>query len=176
MSCTHLACIECQYGEPFKKPTSIFTTYEPLKRLAAACDHKKHQSVLRGSEKVEVVSADGIARVITVPKAQRAGAYPCRLANFWAQIVSPLCVGKNRDTDTIASQCEHELWTCSKAAKNCCQQIPAGSQFGSHLQQFRQEIPTGEAAVVFGQHTAKEAIQRRRRQKKQKQTSREHSA
>lgn len=74
----------CQYGEPFKKPTSIFTTYEPLKRLAAACDHKKHQSVLRGSEKVEVVSADGIARVITVPKAQRAGAYPCRLANFWA--------------------------------------------------------------------------------------------
>ena len=166
----------CQYGEPFKKPTSIFTTYEPLKRLAAACDHKKHQSVLRGSEKVEVVSADGIARVITVPRPQRAGAYPCKLAIFWAQIVSPLCVGKNRDTDTIASQCEHELWTCSKAAKNCCKQIPAGSQFGYHLQQFRQEIPTGEAAVVFGQHTAKEAVQRRRRQKKQKQTSREHSA
>lgn len=40
----------CRYGEPYKKP--IYTSELALMQLQRTCCHKKHQTVLRGSERV----------------------------------------------------------------------------------------------------------------------------
>ena len=44
-------CLDfCRYGEPYKKPTTIYTNVDGLQNLEMLCNHVRHAVVLRGSE------------------------------------------------------------------------------------------------------------------------------
>ena len=94
----------CMYGEPYKKPTRIFTTMEEMLELAKRCCHRKHHTVLRGSE---VVKIDGKSQ--TVPKTQAAGQYPLKLTRRWAQVIKHRCGGCGPNTNLLLLQFSNEL-------------------------------------------------------------------
>ena len=147
----------CQYGEPYKKPTKIVGNYEGLLCLAAKCNHKFHNVVLRGAETVE---QNG--KRVSVPKTQRAGAYPWLLVEKWAQVVVPFLVAESRDSNFLFSQMCHDLDTAAKEKKNRRQQIQAITQPGPHTAEIEKQIGPIEKVVVFGQHSNREAEARQK--------------
>ena len=147
----------CQYGEPYKKPNKIVGNYEGLLCLAAKCNHKFHNVVLRGAETVE---QNG--KRVSVPKTQRAGAYPWLLVEKWAQVIVPFLVAESRDSNLLFSQMCHDLDTAAKEKKNQRQQIHAITQPGPHTAEIEKQIGPIEKVVVFGQHSNREAEARRK--------------
>lgn len=147
----------CQYGEPYKKPTKIVGNYEGLLCLAAKCNHKNHTVILRGSETIE---QNG--KHVSVPKTQRAGAYPWLLVEKWAQVIVPYAVAESRDSNLLFSQMCHDLITAAKEKADRRQQIQTLSQSGPHTAEIEKQIGSIEKVIVFGQHTNKQAEARRK--------------
>lgn len=77
------------YGAPHKKPTALLTNIGALTVLGRQCDHSHRHIQLRGSERVFV---DG--KWVTQSKTKRAGEYPAKLCQQWAQIVQDTLVGR----------------------------------------------------------------------------------
>jgi hypothetical protein len=152
----------CMYGESYKKPTTIFTNVEGLQILAAACEHRRHGEVLRGSEQVR----DG-SRLTNQPKTKQAGAYPIQLVDKWALCVLELVERKSRDRDILAIQYEYELRCICKKGKARSGAISDGSANHFLCKQLEGIQPEGLKALVFGQHTIEEAEKSRRCQKEQ---------
>eukprot|EP00435_Cladocopium_sp_Y103_P009898 s3109_g2.t1 len=73
----------CQYGEPWKKNTTIVTSHEPLCELERKCNHGKHAVWLKGQ--VQVKKPDGTARYVN--RTALAGAYPAKLVEAYAGIL-----------------------------------------------------------------------------------------
>lgn len=74
----------CQYGEPWKKNTTIVTSFQPLSQLARSCNHHSHEVWLKG--KVQVKKPDGSARYVN--RTALAGAYPRQLVVAYSKILS----------------------------------------------------------------------------------------
>ena len=149
----------CEYGEPFMKPTSIFTNFPELVKLGRRCTHKKHSTVLRGSERVKVDN-----HWVTAPRTRRAGAYPLELVKLWAQIIRPVVSHANRDTSCLVSQWRHELFSAcqKKEVRRGAVSVPVEWDFLSKA--FNEQIGgQGHRNILFGQHSAQE-VQKRRRQ------------
>ena len=154
--CSHRQCVDldfCGYGEPYKKP--IYTSELALMQLQRTCCHKKHQTVLRGSERVFQHGT-----WMTQPQTQRAGAYPWQLVREWAQVMSPMLAGANRDNLVLEQQCEHDLVAIQKT-KNTGGQVQTPSQLYQLTQRCDRQMPGFLKTIVFGQHTAEEANRRR---------------
>ena len=74
----------CEYGEPWQKYTTLATSVQPLQALGCGCSHKSHAVRLRGQ--VQVKKHDGTARY--VDRTALAGAYPVKLVNLYADVIS----------------------------------------------------------------------------------------
>ena len=146
----------CQYGEPYKKPTSIFTSCSLLSTLSRHCNHRRHSTVLRGSERVMVEG-----KWTTQPKTRRAGAYPWMLVKEWAQVISQFLGLANRDSQIFEQQCEHELVTASQKTKDRRQSVQADAGFEELVTKLEQKSEKPLDQIVFGQHTNAEAHRRR---------------
>ena len=146
----------CMYGEAFKKPTTIISSSERISILARQCCHRKHAVVLRGSEQIVV---DGKCK--TVPKTQRAGAYPFELCASWAQEFGVFVSRCKKEFQIISDQFHHELVSAAKAKKDRRKQIQATPGIDAHLQAFAEQGVKVEQLAVFGQHSQKEAQERR---------------
>lgn len=151
----------CQFGEPFKKPTSLFTTCSPLSSLSRHCNHRRHSTVLRGSERVMV---DG--KWTTQPRTRRAGAYPWMLVSEWAQVIAQFLGVGSRDSRILEQQCEHELVTASQKTKDLRQPAQANAGFDVLFTNLEHETDKPLDQVVFGQHSNAEANRRRSKAKK----------
>eukprot|EP00438_Fugacium_kawagutii_P022823 Skav218923 [mRNA] locus=scaffold2031:18320:23007:+ [translate_table: standard] len=151
----------CQYGEPYKKPTSIFSTFAALQQLEARCNHVKHSTLLRGSERVLI---DG--KWVTQPKTKAAGAYPYKLVERWATILLPEVQRDSQYTAALAEKAEHELQCSCQKTKVGSRPILARTGTDSLLIKYERIQPGGIEAVVFGQHSNEEARTRREQQVK----------
>lgn len=152
----------CEYGESFMKPTSIFTNFPELVKLGRRCTHKKHSTVLRGSERVKVDN-----QWVTAPRTRRAGAYPLELVNLWAQIIRPIVAHANRDSSCLISQWRHELFNASQKKKARGGSIPGPVEWDFLSKAFNCQIGGQEHKnVLFGQHSSQEVQKRRRRLQK----------
>ena len=158
----------CRFGEPYKKPTRIYTTDLALMQLQRTCCHKKHQSVLRGSERVFQHG-----KWHSQPKTQRAGAYPWQLVKKWAQVMSPKLAGANRDNHVLEQQCENELVAIQKA-KDSGGQVQTSAQLYQLSQRCQRKMPGFLTSIVFGQHTIEEASRRRLQAQKFNKIAEDH--
>lgn len=144
----------CRFGEPYKKPTRIYTSIPELKSLGRLCIHKKHQVVLRGSE---VRLIDGVKR--SVPKTQAAGAYPLELSKQWAQIGALFLDVASRDSELLDIQWRHELLQCCAKRQLPEESIQTSSPKLFHVQKLGQ----AKDLIVYGQHSSQEAREKRHR-------------
>lgn len=158
--CPSVVCVHLdfrQFGEPYKKPTMIVGNYEGLRCLAAKCNHKSHNVTLRGSETIE---QNG--KRVSVPKTQRAGAYPWLLVEKWAQVIVPFVMAESRDTNLLFSQMCNDLVTAAKKKTDRGQQIQTLGQSYPHTAEIERQIGPIEKVIVFGQHSNKQAEARRK--------------
>lgn len=156
----HVPLDFCQYGEKFRKPTSIYTNIPELACLEKHCTHRRHDSALRGSE---VVMVNG--KKVSQPKTRNAGAYPLQLVNVWAQSVSHLLAHASRDADLVRRQLEHELTSRYQEGKAGAKQIQSSAPNFHWFSKFQQQIGDPYRFAVFGQHTKQEAETRQLRWK-----------
>eukprot|EP00438_Fugacium_kawagutii_P021633 Skav219591 [mRNA] locus=scaffold1719:13998:17447:+ [translate_table: standard] len=154
----HVPLDFCQFGEKYRKPTSIYTNFPDLAILERHCNHRKHDDVLRGSE---VVAVNG--KKTSQPKTRNAGAYPWQLARLWAQAVSHTIAHATRDTDIARRQLEHELTGRYKEGKAGTKQIQSTAPDFFWINSFKQQVGDPHRFAVFGQHTKKEAKERQQR-------------
>ena len=82
--CFYVILPMCEYGEPWQKYTTLATSVQPLQALGCGCSHKSHAVRLRGQ--VQVKKHDGTARY--VDRTALAGAYPVKLVNLYADVIS----------------------------------------------------------------------------------------
>ena len=141
----------CRYGEPYKKPTIIFTNHLELQLLERQCNHKKHAVVLRGSE----VVTEGNSRQ-SVPKTRAAGAYPLLLVERWAQVIDSVVSRVSRDSELLDLQWQDELKKCVPQRHFSVQQASSSPVKLSRVETLGEV----QNLVVFGQHTSQEAAQR----------------
>ena len=156
-------CIDldfCMYGELYKKPTRIYTSESSLVCLGRRCNHKRHATVLRGSERVFQNGG-----WISQPKTQRAGAYPTELVKRWAQAMSPCLAPSNRENRMLEQQCEHEL-VAVKETENPGKQIQTVDQLCRLTKSCIRKMPDFLETIVFGQYTNAEASRRRKKAQK----------
>lgn len=151
----------CRFGENYMKPTSIFSNLGDLQKLEKRCNHKKHDEVLRGSERVFLNG-----HWTTAPRTQRAGAYPLELVATWAQIISPAIVIDSRATDELDLQWRAELNYASSTRSNKAKSVQSPAGWLSITERFEEIIPQGIDTIAFGLHTTKEESRRRRKAKK----------
>ena len=147
----------CRYGEPYRKATRIHTNNPDLLTLKKGCNHKKHDIVLRGSERI---IENG--KKISVPKTKNAGAYPYELVKVWAQILGPdLCL-PHRDAQTNIAQCFQDLFAATTKGKYLSQSLQTASEIDPHFDFIKSGISTPQSGVVFGQDSNKEAARKRK--------------
>ena len=148
----------CRYGEPYRKPTRIYSSSDFLAPLQKSCNHKKHAEVLRGSEKVMV---DGIAKY--QPRTVRAGAYPYKLVEAWAQLLEEHVSLASRESRVVCSQFANELKSAAcKAGSVGKQQIHTAPAVDIHFEKVQQHIKCPQQAFVFGQDNTNTAENKRR--------------
>ena len=140
----------CRFGEPYKKPTSIFTNFSALSVMQRSCNHRRHQTVLRGSQ---VVTLQG--KRVSVPKTQAAGAYPLQLAHIWAQTLIDTLGKASKDSELLNLQWTDELKKCVSRRKVSSKSVQSASPKLCHVEQ----IGEAQKFVVFGQHTNSEAAE-----------------
>ena len=127
----------CRYGEPYRKATRIHTNNPDLLTLKKGCNHKKHDIVLRGSERI---IENG--KKISVPKTKNAGAYPYELVKVWAQIIGPdLCL-PHRDAQTNIAQCFQDLFAATTKGKYLSQSLQTASEIDPHFYFIKSGIST----------------------------------
>lgn len=151
----------CQYGEPFKKPTRIYTNLRELIALGRTCNHRSHVEVLRGSERVFHQG-----KWTTAPKTRRAGAYPFQLVRTWAQAVRTLMSPVSFDSHRLVQQWDHELRLAAEKTAPTGQQVQPSAGWEFQLGKFEQACPGALSKIIFGQHTNQEVKARRRKLKK----------
>lgn len=148
----------CRFGEPYKKPTRIYSSAPFLELLGLKCNHKKHAVVLRGSERFVT---DG--KVKTQPRTVRAGAYPFRLVDVWAQLVEEFVSPFSRESHAICSQFAHELKSAAGFKGGTgTQQVQASAAYDSHFQQIQKAHGVPQKVIVFGQDSSQTAEAKRR--------------
>lgn len=74
----------CQFGEPYQKRTRVVTSVDWLDALARRCNHKTHDTWLKGQ--VKVLSKAG--KPIYVNRTALAGAYPHEFCRVYAQLIA----------------------------------------------------------------------------------------
>lgn len=148
----------CMYGEAFKKPTTIISSSKCICNLAKSCCHRKHAVVLRGSEQVVV---NGKSK--SVPMTQRAGAYPFKLCDAWAQEFKVFVSKYTREFQIISDQFHNELISVAKTKKDRRRPLQTTAAIDAHVQTFADQGIKIEQLAVFGQHGQKEAEVRRKK-------------
>ena len=148
----------CMFGEKYKKPTAIFTNISQLRSLARQCTHRKHVTVLRGSE---TIVSKGVS--ISQPRTKRAGAYPFALVELWAHLVSQHLCHVSRETDLIGKQLEHELWNRFQEGRAARKQVQSPETTDHWFRKFQREIGDPYTFAVFGQHSTEEAKSKQHR-------------
>ena len=146
-------CDYCMFGEPFKKPTRIFTNVDVLRRLGLKCCHGRHSEVLRGSE---IITTDEGKRV-SVPKTRKAAEYPLKLVAMWARALSEIIEGCTTTSATLNVLFNHDLTNACEKKKDLGKQIQTFVGWDSHVQRLEAQHPKGPQYVVFGQDTQKTA-------------------
>lgn len=98
----------------------------------------------------------------SVPKTQRAGAYPFKLCDAWAQEFRVFVSRYTREFQIIADQFHNELISAAKTKKDRRRQIQASAGIDAHVQAFADQGIKIEQLAVFGQHSQKQAESRRK--------------
>ncbi len=150
----------CMYGEPYRKATRIFSDVKQMEGLSRVCCHRKHTTVLRGSEMVMV---DGVRK--SVPKTVRAGQYPLALTAAWAQIIAPSLSGSSNQSVVLDLQWKHELERRLKKSVSKGQ-IHTTDQWDFQLSNLDSKFKGVKENIIFGQHSNKEAQARQEKLRK----------
>lgn len=137
------------------KATRIFTDVKEMEELSRTCCHRKHATVLRGSEMVVV---DGVRK--SVPKTVKAGQYPLALTAVWAQVIAVFLSNSVNHSVVLDLQWKHELEGCLN------KQIPKGQihtsdQWSFQIANLDRKFKGAKENIVFGQHSSNEEAQKR---------------
>ena len=151
-------CDYCMFGEPFKKPTRIFTNVAVLRRLGRKCCHSRHSEVLRGSE---IMTTDEGKR-ISVPKTRKAAEYPLKLVAVWARALTEIIEGCTTSGSTLTVLFNHDINNAGEKKKDCRKQIQTSTGWDAHVQRLEAQYPKGPQYVVFGQDTQETVRQKER--------------
>ena len=151
--------VMCSYGDACKRPTSVLTNCQALKGLESDCVHSRHLHCGAGGNRIESPCDQ---RANFYNRTARTGAYPPRLCDVWASLISPCLHHVSKITGADYGDIEGWLRQAagSKASKQRFWWVDRANQ---------KEGPKLLDSIAFGQHSNAEAEARRRRRKELRQ-------